>query len=111
MNTTTTPTAVQGDWTAFVPTLPEVPVDQRVQLFENAPQDTVVEVDDELYRFSATGLWVALGEVVLDNFCGSSYASQETYEPSYLTALAASPTVVVRVLRLGAPDLYSAHQQ
>lgn len=104
MNTSATASqAAPTDWQDFVFTQPSLPLSVRAEFFVSAPQGTLVEVDGDLFQFSFAGLWVALGEVVLEGNFGSPYATHESYEPRFLVGLAKDPTVPVRVLRLGEP--------
>lgn len=111
MNTNATaPQATPTDWADFVLTQPSLPMELRAEFFVSAPQGTLVEVDGDLFQFNFAGLWVALGEVVLEGNFGSPYATHESYEPRFLVGLANSTAVAVRVLRLGEPLSYAASE-
>ncbi len=98
---TTTPTATPTDLTAFAPTNPVLPAEAQGEFFANAPRGTLVGLDDELYLFSPTGLWLALGEVVTEQNFGSPYSTWESYTPESLAERVVSWGATVRVLRLG----------
>lgn len=110
MSTSSNAAAPQTDWADFVHTQPPLPFELRAEFFVSAPQGTLVEVDGDLFQFNFAGLWVALGEVVLEGNFGSPYATHESYEPRFLVGLANSTAVAVRVLRLGEPLSYAASQ-
>lgn len=87
-------------WNRFAPTLPELPQDQRADFFATAPVDTVVEVDDDLFRRLPRGEWRHLEELVFSGHSYSEYREHDSSTPSQL-AERAGTHATVRVLRLG----------
>lgn len=100
--TTATTTATTAfDFTAFAPANPVLPAESQAEFFANAPRGTLLGLDDELYLFGPTGLWLALGEVVTEQNFGSPYSTWESYTPESLAERVVSWGATVRVLRLG----------
>lgn len=63
--------------TEFAPVNPQVPADKFLEFCDAAPEETVIQIDDEVYRKFDAYDWLCLSNLVTE---GSSYMTYETWE-------------------------------
>ena len=88
-------------WGFQAPTIPTLDPAVRANFFQNAPEGTVVEFQDELYMRAPSGNWLHLEELVSAGGSYSDYQEHDSSTPEYLANSLTGDHTLIRVLRVG----------